>query len=126
MMYLEFTVSQTMEHWLACHQNAFEVFGSVPKKIMVDNLKSAVLKRIIGQAPLFNPKYLDFANQFDWKCGSAPVACQVDALFRFISSAPPGRTFRTRKLKALMNNVLTALTNYGCQHYFPVWEEAAF
>jgi transposase len=26
MMYLEFTVSQTMEHWLACHQNAFDAF----------------------------------------------------------------------------------------------------
>ena len=46
MMYLEFTVSQTMEHWLACHQNAFDALGAVPKKIMVDNLKSAVLKRI--------------------------------------------------------------------------------
>ncbi|HQN20309.1 MAG TPA: IS21 family transposase, partial [Syntrophobacteraceae bacterium] len=55
MMYLEFTVSQTMEHWLACHHNAFDAFGSVPQKIMVDNLKSAVLKRIVGQAPVFNP-----------------------------------------------------------------------
>lgn len=62
MMYLEFTVSQTMEHFLACHQNAFTVFGSVPKKIMVDNLKSAVLKRVLGAAPVFNPSYLDFAN----------------------------------------------------------------
>jgi len=62
MMYLEFTVSQTMEHFLACHQNAFAAFGSVPNKIMVDNLKSAVLKRVIGAAPVFNPKYLDFAN----------------------------------------------------------------
>ena len=72
MMYLEFTVSQTMEHWLSCHQNAFDAFGSVPKKIMVDNLKSAVLKRIIGQVPLFNPKYLDFANHYGFKiipCG---------------------------------------------------------
>jgi hypothetical protein len=31
---------------------------------MVDNLKSAVLSRIIGQAPVFNPKYLDFANHY--------------------------------------------------------------
>jgi transposase len=72
MMYLEFTVSQTMEHWLACHQNAFDAFCSVPKRIMVDNLKSAVLKRIIGQAPVFNPKYLDFANHYGFKiipCG---------------------------------------------------------
>jgi hypothetical protein len=61
-MYAEFTVSQTMEHFLACHQNAFAAFGSVPKRIMIDNLKSAVLKRIVGEAPIFNPTYLDFAN----------------------------------------------------------------
>jgi transposase len=64
MMYVEFTVSQTMEHFLGCHQNAFGFFGSVPKKIMVDNLKSAVLKRIVGQEPVFNPRYLDFANHY--------------------------------------------------------------
>ncbi|MGB5156995.1 hypothetical protein [Desulfobacterium sp. N47] len=44
MMYVEFTVLQTMEHFLGCHQNAFEFFDAVPKKIMVDNLKSAVFK----------------------------------------------------------------------------------
>jgi transposase len=74
MMYLEFTVSQTMEHWLACHQNAFVAFGAVPGKIMVDNLKSAVLKRIVGQDPVFNPRYLDFAKHFDFTiipCGKA-------------------------------------------------------
>jgi transposase len=64
MMYVEFTVSQSMEHFLGGHQNAFEFFGFVPRKIMVDNLKSAVLKRIVGQEPIFNPKYLDFANHY--------------------------------------------------------------
>ncbi|MBC2742308.1 MAG: IS21 family transposase [Desulfosarcina sp.] len=73
MMYVEFTVSQTMEHFLGCHQNAFEFFGLAPKKIMVDNLKSAVLKRIVGQAPVFNPKYLDFANHY----GFTIAACNV-------------------------------------------------
>jgi transposase len=73
MMYVEFTVSQTMEHFLGCHQNAFECFGKVPAKIMVDNLKSAVLKRIVGQAPVFNPKYLDFANHY----GFTIAACNV-------------------------------------------------
>ena len=48
MLYVEFTVSQTMEHFLGCHQNAFEFFGAVPGKVMVDNLKSAVLRRIVG------------------------------------------------------------------------------
>lgn len=73
MMYVEFTVLQTMEHWLGCHQNAFDYFGSVPQKIMVDNLKSAVLKRIIGQAPVFNPRYVDFARHY----GFAVVPCNV-------------------------------------------------
>ena len=63
LMYLEFTVSQTMEHFLACHQHAFEFFAHrVPAKIMVDNLKSAVLQRLTGQAPVFNARYLDFAH----------------------------------------------------------------
>ena len=63
MMYVEFTVSQTMEHFLSCHQNAFNRLG-VPQKIMVDNLKSAVLNRILGQDPVLNPKYLDFSKHY--------------------------------------------------------------
>jgi transposase len=62
MLYVEFTVSQTMEHFLACHQHAFDFFGGIPHKVMVDNLKSAVLKRAVGDAPVLNPKYLDFAT----------------------------------------------------------------
>lgn len=73
MMYIEFTVSQTMEHFLGCHQNAFHFFGSVPQKIMVDNLKSAVLKRTIGKAPVFNPRYMDFADHY----GFTIVPCNV-------------------------------------------------
>jgi len=73
MMYVEFTVMQTMEHFLGCHQHAFEFFGSVPKKVMVDNLKSAVLKRIVGQSPVFNPRYADFARHYDFTI----VPCNV-------------------------------------------------
>jgi hypothetical protein len=40
---------------------------------MVDNLKSAVLKRIVGQTPVLNPKYLEFANH----CGFTIVPCNV-------------------------------------------------
>jgi transposase len=60
LMYVEFTVSQKMEHFLSSHENAFAAFGGVPAKIMVDNLKSAVLQRLAGVAPVFNPRYLDF------------------------------------------------------------------
>jgi len=72
MMYVEFTVSQTMEHFLGCHQRALEFFNGVPEKIMVDNLKSAVLQRITGQDPVFNPRYMDFAHHYGFRivpCG---------------------------------------------------------
>ena len=73
MMYVEFTLSQAMEFFLGCHQNAFEYFGYVPEKIMIDNLKTGVLKHPYGGIPVFNPKYLDFANHF----GFRPIACNV-------------------------------------------------
>ena len=73
MMYVEFTVLQTMEHFLSCHQNAFQFFGGVPQKIMVDNLKSAVLSRITGSDPVYNPRYIDFSNHYGFKI----VACGV-------------------------------------------------
>ena len=73
LMYVEFTVSQTMEHFLACHQHAFEVFGGTPQTLMVDNLKSAVLKRALGQAPVFNPKYAAFVEHY----GCRIVPCNV-------------------------------------------------
>ncbi|MBE3123361.1 MAG: IS21 family transposase, partial [Planctomycetes bacterium] len=64
MLYVEFTVSETMEHFLACHANAFNFFGGVTGKVMVDNLRSAILQRIVGQDPVFNPRYKDFADHF--------------------------------------------------------------
>jgi len=72
MLYVEFTVLEAMEQFLACHQRAFEYFGAVPGAIMVDNLKCAVLKRHVGQAPVFNPRYQDFANHYGFEiraCG---------------------------------------------------------
>jgi len=71
-MFVEFTVSQTMEHFLACHEHAFAAFG-VPSKVMVDNLKSAVLQRLAGVAPVFNPRYMDFARHH----GFAIAPCNV-------------------------------------------------
>ena len=64
MLYVEFTVSETMEHFLACHANALAFFGAVPARAMVDNLRSAVLRRVVGEAPVLNPRYKDFADHF--------------------------------------------------------------
>jgi transposase len=73
-MYVEFTISQTMEHFLACHEHAFLAFAGIPSKIMVDNLKSAVLQRLAGVAPVFNPRYLDFARHYGFTIEPCNVA----------------------------------------------------
>jgi transposase len=70
-MYLEFTLAETLEHFLACHRHAFEYFGGVVRDVWVDNCKVAVLSRAAGSIVL-NPRYLDFANHYGFQiraCG---------------------------------------------------------
>jgi transposase len=72
-MYLEFTLAQTMEHFLACQQHAWEYFGGITRDVIVDNCKVAVLRHPRGQPAVLNPHYLDFANHY----GFAIKACAV-------------------------------------------------
>jgi transposase len=72
-LYVEFTLSESMEQFLACHRRAFEFFGGVPEKVMIDNLKVGVLRHPLGQPALFHPRYLDLAAHY----GFRPVACNV-------------------------------------------------
>ena len=62
-MYVEFTLAETIEHFLSCHQHAFEYFGGVVGQVWVDNCKVAVLSHAEGSVVL-NPRYLDFANHY--------------------------------------------------------------
>ena len=62
-----------MEFFLACHENAFAAFAGVPRRLMVDNLKSAVLQRLVGAAPVFNPKYLDFSRHWGFEISPCNV-----------------------------------------------------
>jgi transposase len=64
LMYVEFTLAQSQEHFLACHQHAFEYLHSVPSEIMVDNCRTAVQSHPVGQPAVFNPRYLDFAQHY--------------------------------------------------------------
>jgi len=73
MVYVEFTCGETMEHFLACHQNALEFFGGTPGVILIDNLKTGVLSHRFGERAVFNPRYLDFAAHY----GFEPRACNV-------------------------------------------------
>jgi hypothetical protein len=70
--YLEFTVSADAAWWLRCHIHAFEYFGGMPKVVLHDNLKTAVLSRDADGTIHWNARYLDFAGYY----GFSPKACQ--------------------------------------------------
>lgn len=72
MMYLEFTLSQRTEDFMAAHVNAFRYFGGIPQSINYDNLKTVVLSRV-GSDIRFNPRFMDFAGYYLFK----PVPCGV-------------------------------------------------
>ena len=42
-MFVEFVFDQTVTTWLVCHQRAFEFFGGVPQRVVIDNLKAAIV-----------------------------------------------------------------------------------
>jgi transposase len=42
--YVEFVWDQTLATWLVLHRHAFEFFGGVPKRVVLDNLKAAITK----------------------------------------------------------------------------------
>ncbi|NLT52907.1 MAG: IS21 family transposase, partial [Ignavibacteria bacterium] len=44
--YVEFVFNQKAETWLRCHRNALEFFGGVPKRLVIDNLKSGITQAI--------------------------------------------------------------------------------
>jgi transposase len=71
--YLEFSLGEKAEHFLAAHQHAFEFLGGVAARVLLDNLKTAVLQHPSGEKPLFHPRYLDFAAHY----GFEPRACNV-------------------------------------------------
>ena len=44
--YAEFVFDQKVETWLRLHRNALAWFGGVPRRIVIDNLKAAIIKAV--------------------------------------------------------------------------------
>jgi len=65
-----FAVDQTLESFLRGHVQAFDYFQGVPRTILYDNLKSAVLERR-GEAIHFHPRLLELCGHYHF----APRPC---------------------------------------------------
>jgi len=44
--YVEFVFDQKVETWLRLHRNAFTWLGGVPRRVVIDNLKAAIVKAV--------------------------------------------------------------------------------
>jgi len=62
-IFARFFLDQTLESFLRGHVEAFEKLGGVPRSILYDNLKSAVLERV-GDHFRFQPRLLEFAGHY--------------------------------------------------------------
>lgn len=72
-IYLRFFLNARMESFLRGHVEAFEAFDGVPRVVLYDNLKSAVLERV-GDAIRFNPTLLGFAAHYRFEPRPVAVA----------------------------------------------------
>lgn len=97
-LYVEFTVSEKLEVFMACHEHALAAIDGVPKRVLYDNLRSVVLSHV-GREVRLHPRFLDYARYQ----GLEPVACapyqpqekgRVERAVRYLRTGfLAGRTF---------------------------------
>jgi len=63
--YVEFVFDQKVETWLRLHRNAFAFFGGVPRRIVPDNLKAAII-RACWNEPEAQQAYRECAEHYDF------------------------------------------------------------
>jgi len=71
--FLRFGFDQAMSGFLRGHVLGFRAFGGVPRVVLYDNLKSAVLERE-GDAIRFHPTLLDFSGRYLYEPRPVAVA----------------------------------------------------
>jgi len=72
-IFLRFFLDARMESFLRGHAGAFEAWGGLPRVLLYDNLKSAVLERQ-GDAIRFHPTLLEFAGRYRYEPRPVAVA----------------------------------------------------
>ncbi len=97
-IFLRFFLDARMSNFLRGHEAAFRAWGGLPRVLLYDNLKSAVLERR-GEAIRFHPTLLDFSAHYRFEPRPVAVARgnekgRVERAIRYVrvpfhSPAPP-------------------------------------
>jgi transposase len=91
LLFLRFFLGSSMPFFLRGHVDAFAFFGGVPRVLLYDNLKSAVLERH-GDAIRFNPALLELAAHYHFEPRPVAVARgnekgRVERAIRYVRDA---------------------------------------
>lgn len=75
LMYAEVVFSQDIETWVGLHRRAFKAFGGVPKVVVPDNLKAAVIKAAFSAEEMgeVNRTYRELARQYGFQIDPTPA-----------------------------------------------------
>jgi len=68
--YVEFVFDQKVGSWIRCHRHAFEFFGGIPSRVVIDNLKAGVTKACWDE-PEVQAVYRECAEHYGfliWPC----------------------------------------------------------
>lgn len=97
--YAELVRDQSVETWLACHRRAFEWFGGVPARIIIDNPKCAIT-RACARDPTVQRAYAQCAEGYGFRISPCPPRDPqkkgiVEAGVKYLKRGfAPLRTFR--------------------------------
>jgi transposase len=69
--YAEVVFDQRVETWLLCHRHAFEWFGGVPERVVLDNLKAAILRASVTD-PQVQRAYRECATHYGFRIDPNP------------------------------------------------------
>ena len=69
--YVEFVWDQSAATWLGCHRRAFEWFGAVPQRVIIDNAKCAITKAC-AKDPTVQRAYAECAEGYGFKIDPCP------------------------------------------------------
>lgn len=129
-MYAEIVLHQDIETWLGCHRRAFEWFGGVPKKIILDNAKCAIVKACYHD-PEVQRAYAEYAEGYGFIISPCPPydpqkKGRVESGVKYVkNNFLPLRDFRNRLAEAnrqLFSWVLETAgnRNHGTTHQKPL------
>lgn len=99
-MYAEIVWDQKVVTWLRCHRHAFEFFGGVVKRVIIDNLKAAIT-RACFQDPEVQRSYEEFAEAYGFLVSPCRPRTprhkgRVESAVKYIKNGfLPTRTFRS-------------------------------